>query len=104
MLLTGAAEQGGFKAIDGRFARNGLLNFATHSGKNNGAVLFERLDSGAAVAAMFNADRVPVDISLRNRIQALMQNREILEKRAGFGRLWQAQVRRMLLWSTPMIR
>lgn len=96
-LLTGAAAQGGFKGIGGRFSRNGLLTFATSNGENDGAVRFERLDTGAAVAVMFDANKMPADISQRERMQAVMQNRETSEQQAEFARLWQARVRRILL-------
>lgn len=62
-LLTGAATQGGFKGIGGRFARNGLLSFATHTGENGGAVRFERIDTGAAVMVKFDANKIPADES-----------------------------------------
>ncbi|QEA38218.1 hypothetical protein FGL86_03430 [Pistricoccus aurantiacus] len=96
-LLTGAATQGGFKGIGGRFARNGLLSFATRSGKNGGAVCFERLDTGAAVAVMVDAGKVPADASQRERLQAIMQNRATPEQLTEFAYFWQERVRRMLL-------
>lgn len=96
-LLTGAAAQGGFKGIGGRFARNGLLSFATHSGENGGAVRFERLDTGAAVMVIFDAGRIPTDVSQRERMQAVIQNRETPEQQVEFARLWQERVRRILL-------
>ncbi|HSH48284.1 MAG TPA: hypothetical protein VK991_06830 [Halomonas sp.] len=96
-LLTGAAGEGGFKGIGGRFARSGRLSFAAHDGENGGAVRFERLDTGNAVAVAFDAGRVPVDISQRERMQAVMQGRETPEQQAEFARSWQARVRRMLL-------
>lgn len=96
-LLTGAAAQGGFKGIGGRFARNGLLSFATHSGENGGAVRFERLDTGAAVMVIFDAGRIPADASQRERMQAVIQNRETPEQQVEFARLWQERVRRILL-------
>lgn len=96
-LLTGAAAQGGFKGIGGRFARNGLLSFATHSGENGGAVRFERLDTGAAVMVIFDAGRIPADASQRERMQAVIQNSETPEQQVEFARLWQERVRRILL-------
>lgn len=96
-LLTGAAAQGGFKGIGGRFARNGLLSFATHSGENGGAVRFERLDTGAAVMVIFDAGRIPADASQRERMQAVIQNRETPDQQVEFARLWQERVRRILL-------
>ncbi|MFA7523675.1 MAG: hypothetical protein WCY71_12185 [Halothiobacillaceae bacterium] len=96
-LLTGAAAQGGFKGIGGRFVRQGLLSYAMRSGENDGAVRFERLDTGAAVGVLFDAGRVPADMSQREHMQAIMQRRETPEQRAEFARQWQARVRRILL-------
>lgn len=96
-LLTGATGPGGFKGIGGRFARNGLLSFATHNGENEGAIRFERLDTGVAVTVMFDASRIPADASQRERMLAVIQNRETPEQQAEFARLWQARVRQMLL-------
>lgn len=96
-LLTGAATQGGFKGIGGRFARNELLSFATHTGENDSAVRFERLDTGVAVAVRFDASRIPADESQRERMQAVIQNRETPEQQVEFARLWQIRVRRILL-------
>lgn len=95
-LITGAAAQGGFKGIGQRFARNGLLSFSTDAG-NDGGVRFERLDTGAAVMVKFDAHKIPADESQRERMQAVIQNRETPEQQAEFARLWQERVRRILL-------
>lgn len=96
-LITGAAGQGGFKGIGGRFARNGLLHFAVDSVEYEGAVRFERLDTGAAVLVNFDAHKIPADASQRERMQAIIQGRETPEQQAEFARLWQARVRQILL-------
>lgn len=96
-LLTGAAAQGGFKGIGDRFARNGLLSFATRPDRNGGAVCFERLDTGAAVAVMVDAGKVPADTSQRERLQAILHNQATPEQLTEFAYFWQERVRRMLL-------
>ena len=96
-LLTGAAAQGGFKGIGGRFARNGLLSFAAQEGDNDAPIRFERMDTGAAVAVAFDANRIPADESQRERMQAVIQNRETPEQQIEFARLWQARVCKILL-------
>lgn len=96
-LLTGAAALGGFKGIGGRFKRQGLLSFASHSGENDGTVRFERLDTGAAVGVLFDAHKVPADPSQRERMQAVIENRETPEQQLEFARHWQARVQRILL-------
>lgn len=96
-LLTGAAAQGGFKGIGERFNRQGLLSFATESGVNDGTVRFKRLDTGAAVGVLFDAHKVPADISQRERMQAVIQNNETPDQQLEFARHWQARVRSILL-------
>lgn len=100
-LITGAAAQGGFKGINGRCARNGLLSFAAESGADSGVhggtIRFERLDTGATVLVTFDANIIPADPSQRERIQAVAQHRETPEQQAEFARLWQERVSRMLL-------
>ncbi|PLW69553.1 hypothetical protein [Pseudohalioglobus lutimaris] len=96
-LITGAAAQGGFKGIGGRFARNGLLSFATHGGEHDDAVRVERVDTGAAVKVTFDFNRIPADESQHERMQAVIHNRETHEQQVEFARLWQERVRRILL-------
>jgi hypothetical protein len=97
-LITGAAAQGGFKGIGGkRFARNGLLSFATQSIENDGAVRFERVDTSAAVLVKFDFNWVPADPSQRERMLAVINNCETHEQQLEFARLWQERVRKILL-------
>lgn len=96
-LITGAAAQGGFKGIGSRFARNGLLSFATHGVEHDDAVRFERVDTGAAVKVKFDFNRIPADESQHERMQAVIHNRETHEQQVEFARLWQERVRRILL-------
>lgn len=96
-LITGAATQGGFKGIGQRFSRNGLLSFASANPNKNTAIRFERLDTGAAVMAFFDAHQVPADASQPERLQAVIQNKETPEQQAEFARLWQARVKQILL-------
>ncbi len=67
------------------------------TGAHDGAVRFERLDTGAAVMVKFDAHKIPADESQRERMQAVIQNRETPEQQAEFARLWQERVRRILL-------
>lgn len=96
-LITGAAAQGGFKGIGNRFARNGLLSFATQGVEHDDAVRFERVDTGAAVIVKFDFNRVPADESQHERMRAIVHSRETPEQQEEFARLWQERVRRILL-------
>lgn len=90
-LITGAAGEGGFKGIAGRFARRGLLAFGAHIGAD---LRFTRLDTGAALE--IDLPRAPAmgenpGASLRRALapQASAAERE------GFARAWQARVAAM---------
>lgn len=96
-LLTGAAGAGGFKGLAGRHVRSGLLRFAAREGAGDGALRFERLDTGAAVAVRFDAGRVPVDALQRQRMKALIQGHADGAQLDAFGQAWQERVRRLLL-------
>lgn len=102
-LVTGAAATSGFRGIGGRHARNGLLTFASDNGEhsentdNDRAVRFQRLDTGTAVSVIFDAIHGPADEAQRERMQAVIQNRETFEQRAEFAQYWQSVVSRMLL-------
>lgn len=96
-LLTGAAGEGGFKGIGGRFARNGLLTFAAQSEADSDAVRFQRLDTGAAVTVRFNANTVAVDPAQRQRMLAVANDRADAAQLAAFADAWQDRVRELLL-------
>lgn len=93
-LLTGAAGDGGFKGLAGRFARRGLLSF--------GAAIpldarFTRLDSGAAVDAAADLRGVPADPELPVLMQRAVAGDATAAELKRFGQLWQARVRTILL-------
>ncbi|WP_435101408.1 hypothetical protein [Arhodomonas sp. AD133] len=96
-LLTGAAADGGFKGLGGRFARNGLLDFAEDPKIGEGVVRFERLDTGTAVAVGFNAHTVPMDVAQQQRLMAVIQGDADTEELVVFAGAWQDRVCRLLL-------
>jgi len=94
-LLTGAAADNGFQGIQGRFRRKGLLSFAdTREGE---AIIFKRLDTGAAVAVELDVSLVPGDPAQGGRLMAILQDRADALQREAFANAWQARVRRLLL-------
>ena len=91
-LITGAAGEGGFKGIAGRFPRRGLLAFGAPIQSD---LRFTRLDTGAAVEIDLRhpaATLAEVSATLRRALSpdASVQDRE------AFRRAWQAQVAVML--------
>jgi hypothetical protein len=94
-LLTGAAADNGFQGIQGRFRRKGLLSFA--DSREGEAIIFKRVDTGAAVAVELDVSLVPGDPAQRGRLMAILQDRADSSQRKAFADAWQARVRRLLL-------
>ncbi|MEO8803641.1 MAG: hypothetical protein ABI304_00595 [Rudaea sp.] len=93
-LLTGAAAENGFKGLGGRFARNGLLEFAAV--ESGSAITFQRTDTGASVSVDLDFASVPPDPAQRALLTAILQDRADADQRKAFGAAWQDRVRRLL--------
>lgn len=93
-LLTGAAQQGGFKGIGGRFVRRDLQRFAAELPMS---LRFVRLDTGAAVDAAADLSRVPPDPQMPMLMKRCLQGDASREEVRHFGALWQQRVARILL-------
>lgn len=91
-LITGAAGEGGFKGIAGRFERRGLLVFGAPIASD---LRFTRLDTGRALeqelprAAAMSPD-------LMNGLRRSLSSDATADERDAFGRGWQARVAELL--------
>ncbi len=91
-LVTGAAGDGGFKGLAGRFARRGLLHFGVPM---RGEIRFTRTDTGQAIELAFQPEAVPRPPALRALMaQALAPDADAATRQA-FGEAWQDWVRRI---------
>ena len=93
-MLTGAAGDGGFKGLAGRFARRGRLSFGADLPL---AMRFTRLDDGRRVDAQACPERVPAPPALSGLLADCLDGSASDETRALFGQLWQDRVRRLLV-------
>lgn len=93
-MLTGAAQEGGFKGIAGRFDRRNLLAFGAEQPL---ALRFARTDSGASVDAEADIKRVPSDPQLPALLARAATGEASADELRRFGELWQDRVRRVLL-------
>lgn len=93
-LLTGAAGEGGFKGLGGRYARRGLLKF----GEDQPAeVRIARVDTGAAVLLDYHPGCVPPSPEMPPLMARVSGGVATEEERQQFACLWQDRVRRILL-------
>ena len=93
-MLTGAAGEGGFMGLAGRFERRELMAFGRELPL---ALRFTRLDDGSRVELAAHLQRVPADPRMPELMQRCLAGRADADERREFGRLWQQRVRRVLL-------
>lgn len=93
-LVTGAAGDGGFPGIGGRFVRRERLFFEQPVGAQ---VRFTRLDNDSAVEAETNLSRVPGDPRMAWAMSRSFAGEASAEESALFRELWQERVRRVLV-------
>lgn len=92
-LLTGAAQEGGFKGIGGNFGRRNLLHFAAPIPLSLRVV---RLDSGAAVDGEADLSRVPAVPEMSLLLGRCLGGEADAGERQRFAALWQERVERIL--------
>lgn len=93
-LVTGAAQQGGFKGIGGHFVRRDLQAFHSHLPLT---LRVTRLDSGAAIDAAADLSRVPAAAEMSGLLQRCIRGEADDAQRRQFATLWQQRVQRILL-------
>jgi hypothetical protein len=87
--ITGATENSGFKGLNGKFARNNLMEFDASIGTE---VTFKRLDTGKTVAVTYNPSSVGGNPKMQELMGKLMQGQATPEEKKEFGKLWQSRV------------
>lgn len=92
-LITGAAGEGGFKGLGGRYDRRGLLRYGVVLPSE---VRMTRLDTGMAVLLDYYPDRVAGPPELAALLARIVGGAAGPEERSTFARLWQERVRRIL--------
>ena len=94
-LLTGAAGDGGFKGLAGRYGRRSLLAFAVTDVP--GDVRLTRLGDGASVSASLDLSCLPGDPELSRLLGSVLAGNAEAAERMAFAERWQARVQRLLL-------
>lgn len=92
--LTGAAGDGGFKGLGGRYARRNLLAWGVAI---DGALRFTRIDTGAAVDASVHAEVVAKPEHLKSLMAEALGPGADDAKGREFAAAWQEWVRRIVI-------
>jgi hypothetical protein len=93
-LVTGAANEGGFKGLAGRFGRQGLLQFGVPLG---GEIRFTRLDTGRSVTLSHDLRVVAQPPGLRERLREAFAPDASDDARKAFAAVWQDWVKTILI-------
>lgn len=93
-LITGAANEGGFKGLAGRFGRQGLLRFGVPM---SAEIRFTRLDTGQSVELLHHPQAVPRPAALTSLLQHALAPAASPAARVAFADTWQGWVKEILL-------
>lgn len=93
-LITGAANEGGFQGLAGRYSRRELLRFGVPM---QGELRFTRLDTGQAVELAHHPEAVTRPPALKSLMQAALAPDADAAARKAFADAWQLWVRAILL-------
>jgi formylmethanofuran dehydrogenase subunit E len=87
--ITGATENNGFKGLNGKFERYGLIKF---NDKNLSNVKFQRLDTGNYIELIYDPSCIKGDPLITTLMQKMMQGVASEDEKNAFGKLWQQRV------------
>ncbi len=93
-LVTGAAGNGGFNGLAGRYTRRKLLTFEVPM---RGEMRFTRQDTGQSVEVSHHPQAAPRPPELRQQMQAALAPESNRAQRDAFAITWQGWVRAMLI-------
>ena len=92
-LITGAANEGGFKGLGPNYARNNRLFFGCDI---NGEVRLTRLDNGQSVTMSYDPSSVPFHPQIGPLMQKIRQGTLEADEKAFFAAEWQNRVKKIL--------
>ena len=88
--ITGATEHSGFKGLNGKFARNNLMEFGADIPAQ---MEFKRLDTGKSVTVNYDPSSIGGNPKMQELMGKLMQGVASSEEKKEFGELWQERVK-----------
>jgi len=92
-LITGAANEGGFKGLGPAYARNNRLFFGCDI---SGEVKLTRLDADQSITLSYDPSSVPFHPQMRPLLQKVGQGTLTAEEKAFFADEWQNRVKKIL--------
>jgi formylmethanofuran dehydrogenase subunit E len=93
-LITGSANEGGFKGLGGRMARHNRLVYGVTM---EGDVRLTRLDTNQSVLLRYNPSVVPVHPQQQALMKRMLQGDATSDEKRDFQEMWQNRVKEILL-------
>ena len=93
-FIAGANAAGGFKGLNGTFARNNLVSYNVPM---EGEVTLTRTDTNESVTLSYDPSMIGADPMMQPLMGKAMQGLASEEEKKEFGKLWQARVENILL-------
>ncbi len=90
--ITGATEFLGFKGLNGKFTRYGLMQF---NDKITTSAKFTRIDTKESLELIYNPSIIPPDEKIPQLMEKLIQDKASLEEKKEFAKLWQERVEKI---------
>ncbi|MBN2816476.1 MAG: hypothetical protein JXQ67_07300 [Campylobacterales bacterium] len=87
--ITGAAYTMGFKGINGKFQRSGLIQFKEQI---SSSVKLERIDTKKSVELTYDASCIQIDVRIPELMKKVLTSTATKEEKTLFGELWQQRV------------
>jgi len=90
--ITGATDKSGFKGLQGKFARDSLMDFNSDI---NSSARFTRVDNGKSVDVTYNPSSILPNPDMQILMQKIIQEKATQDEVKEFGVLWQDRVKRI---------
>lgn len=91
-LLTGAAAENGFRGLNGRFVRHGLLAFNPDTADGPLTATLHRLSNSTQVTLSYDPSSIPADPEAMKLMKDIMGGNGDKETRQRFATLWRRRV------------
>lgn len=90
--ITGAADESGFKGLNGKLRRENLIKF---NEKIDADIKFTRLDTKEGVELIYDPSSIPPDPIQSTLMQRIVQNIATEDEKKLFAKLWQQRVEKI---------
>ncbi|MGD9717977.1 MAG: hypothetical protein AB7U24_01955 [Sulfurimonadaceae bacterium] len=100
-MISGAADEGGFKGLNQKFARCSLLHFNVAM---EGQMRLKRLDTAQSVELFYDPSLVAPSPKMQSLMQKILQNQANQDEKREFGMLWQERVAKILQRPQEVVR